>query len=1036
MQNTNITLSRSTPAQLQRWQSKQAVYNSINWVSLQEKWKTKRAFDQIKGHTSLDLIRLAARNLQRLKREITPSADARENNFIEVVCQCSFSFSHAARRENTPSIIKTSVINSLYEFERVRTRPPEKGLTANGDRSFGNIGFAFAALRMENQGPLNVIGDGSDVLHFKMDALPHLKKKSYCVRASDWFWYLTERELEPVALGNVLRRVVHSRDPFTRKYCKTYFYEDPSGDQKTFTVKMGDEEFVGESFKRGFALMMLKELKYGDPAFREKVINSFTSTIPLEEKKKVATELFQLLYSPEISIPIKLDFTPQSYVLKRHLYKEVKISDQLHACALKGDLNHLKQLLPAHNHLIDARNYDHFERSLLMEAAALGHTEMVKYLIQEGANCNFGDFQKMTPLMLASINGHADVVKLLLEAGANPNSIMSINKADDNKGRWTSYQTALTLARSEHVQQLLIQHGARMRNYSVVVSVVSFVLRQERFFLMGKKCYQDQTYRSILKPHGNYVFPGCVIEPAVVRPEEAAIRNIKYMLNFDLTGKVTSKVFHHYDQPSANPGVRNRFTIVHLDMGVVPSRPSYSLSSGHLVDLGWFTVQDRELQSSNLTIMRSINSTPPEELDQQLSIELKGSELLHQAVYKNDLDEVRRLHREGVDIEARLECYAEGIFQGKFSTLELAIFYHRTNIVDALLALGAKSTNGNPMDIALKRKNAKIIATLSPWCCHLNFKSVVDSLGNSEIDRYIPILQNGKDLNLNDVYTYEFFVRDQNRRLLNEIPQRQRTNQLAYMLNRAIDLGDEDFALFIVSLLDEYKPTYSANFFSEKLLPLNFAASKNLTRVCEALIQKGAAFNCLPDSKNKTPQDYAKKHNNEKLLKLLEEHSFEYLLKKRGYFPSNFAPCEVQFDDSDKAFELYEDLVKNGFAVNPFKEHCFLSLENWKDFLQGKQGDFKPRPKVDSELSEKLAAKFPLKPKTIEYSYMVTHYIFTFESDPRGMEWPESAQFFKGNMVMVSTSDLRLEAPRMPQIQTINDLISLNPKLLLSMLRI
>ncbi len=44
----------------------------------------------------------------------------------------------------------------------------------------------------------------------------------------------------------------------------------------------------------------------------------------------------------------------------------------------------------------------------------------IQYLIKQGASINQGDYDRRTPLHLATCEGHLDVVKFLLEQGANP----------------------------------------------------------------------------------------------------------------------------------------------------------------------------------------------------------------------------------------------------------------------------------------------------------------------------------------------------------------------------------------------------------------------------------------------------------------------------------------------------------------------------------------------------------------------------------------------------------------------------------------
>ena len=53
-------------------------------------------------------------------------------------------------------------------------------------------------------------------------------------------------------------------------------------------------------------------------------------------------------------------------------------------------------------------------------AAQEGHVEIVKILLERGANPNAEDDAGRTPLHDAAFKGHVEIVKLLLERGADP----------------------------------------------------------------------------------------------------------------------------------------------------------------------------------------------------------------------------------------------------------------------------------------------------------------------------------------------------------------------------------------------------------------------------------------------------------------------------------------------------------------------------------------------------------------------------------------------------------------------------------------
>lgn len=85
-----------------------------------------------------------------------------------------------------------------------------------------------------------------------------------------------------------------------------------------------------------------------------------------------------------------------------------------------GDVEGAKILLNEFEEL-DIDQQDSAGATVLMLASQEGHTEMVRFLLNKGAQVNLQKRNGMSALMLASKRGHTGVVSLLLENGAHVN---------------------------------------------------------------------------------------------------------------------------------------------------------------------------------------------------------------------------------------------------------------------------------------------------------------------------------------------------------------------------------------------------------------------------------------------------------------------------------------------------------------------------------------------------------------------------------------------------------------------------------------
>lgn len=88
-------------------------------------------------------------------------------------------------------------------------------------------------------------------------------------------------------------------------------------------------------------------------------------------------------------------------------------------CIKNGEINDLKALLEKSSTKVDELILK--KRPAILHAADYGQTEIVKYLIEKGANVNVFDEYGICPLLAAVWESHAETAEVLLKNGANKN---------------------------------------------------------------------------------------------------------------------------------------------------------------------------------------------------------------------------------------------------------------------------------------------------------------------------------------------------------------------------------------------------------------------------------------------------------------------------------------------------------------------------------------------------------------------------------------------------------------------------------------
>ena len=91
-------------------------------------------------------------------------------------------------------------------------------------------------------------------------------------------------------------------------------------------------------------------------------------------------------------------------------------TDGLLRAASAGNVDTVRTLLASPN--VDVNGIDEYGNTAIIEAARLGHDEVVTALIIAKADAKIKNDEGKTALMLAAERGHEDTVRVLTQAGA------------------------------------------------------------------------------------------------------------------------------------------------------------------------------------------------------------------------------------------------------------------------------------------------------------------------------------------------------------------------------------------------------------------------------------------------------------------------------------------------------------------------------------------------------------------------------------------------------------------------------------------
>ena len=221
--------------------------------------------------------------------------------------------------------------------------------------------------------------------------------------------------------------------------------------------------------------------------------------------------------------------TKKSFKMTTNINSDYDLVDLINYSTKSGNLEAIKYVVEKDKYVVEEdRRFKGFKDRLvssviLPKAAYYGHLEIVKYLVENGADINAKDNNGWTSLIHAAYNGHLEVVKYLVE-----------NKADINAiGKYFGFDglTSLMFASMNghlEVVKYLVENGANIndRNEALMGASISGHLEVVKYLVengadINTKDYVGITPLIYASMFGNFELVEYLIE-------KGADVNIKY----------------------------------------------------------------------------------------------------------------------------------------------------------------------------------------------------------------------------------------------------------------------------------------------------------------------------------------------------------------------------------------------------------------------------------------------------------------------------------------------------------------------------
>lgn len=163
------------------------------------------------------------------------------------------------------------------------------------------------------------------------------------------------------------------------------------------------------------------------------------------------------------------------------------------AAAHYGHVNITKMLIAAHAYLdvIDHSGYGYDTCSAIFYASWRGHTEVVKLLLEAGANPNIPEHRGGTPLLFAVHLNHMEIARLLIQYKADVNYTMPRN----NSWGWTHRSPILIAAERGNLCTVKLLKEAGARECQKALEIVQLHnIQKERDYIQADCFRQVERY--------------------------------------------------------------------------------------------------------------------------------------------------------------------------------------------------------------------------------------------------------------------------------------------------------------------------------------------------------------------------------------------------------------------------------------------------------------------------------------------------------------------------------------------------------------